>query len=371
MAGRVGSCTVLVFLGALVAGCSLGQLDSQYGVDGSVDGASTADSGDTGATGDGSDASDGCSAVENCTNGIDDNCNGLVDCADPMCKTAGFACTAAAIPPGWTLVAFSATTRPVCPAVYGAEQAVVSGVSGAADTCGCTCSGTSATCGGQDVYIAYPPGNACVSGNSIGVNTNNGACSSISTSISNMGFYTLFTAPAPTPASQQGTCSGSGKVTATPAPTFNAGATCAQPAQLGAGCSAGVCAPPTGMPFKACVAHAGSVACPTFGFTQQVLASTGSPGYVDMRSCGSRPCATALNCETFTNVALFSNGTCAGGPAFNVTNGCGMAGGSANIGSYQVGFTTSGDPTCQPTGASPPTGSVTLDSHVETICCPP
>jgi hypothetical protein len=361
------SSAAVVLLGVGIAGCALGQLDSQYGIaDGSADDAS--DSGkpaDTG--GDGVGAGDGCQPTENCTNGIDDNCDGLVDCADPTCKTAGFACTAASIPQGWTLVAFSATTRPVCPAGYGAEQAIVSGVGGAPDSCGCSCSGGPAVCGGQAVYNVYP--NACVTGSPVALNVNNGACSPAGTSVTSGDYYELSFAS--TPQAQQGTCSGSGVVNATPTPTFNAGATCAQPTQLGAGCSAGVCAPPTGTAFKACVSHSGAVACPTFGFTAQVLASPGKPGYVDTRSCGSCPCATSLTCTAFTNVALFSNGTCAGSPAYNVPNSCGLAGASASIGSYEVGFTSSGTATCQPTGSAAPTGGVSLDTSAETICCAP
>jgi hypothetical protein len=38
---------------------------------------------------------DACSLIpEDCTNGIDDNCNGKIDCADPECITAGFVCAA-------------------------------------------------------------------------------------------------------------------------------------------------------------------------------------------------------------------------------------------------------------------------------------
>jgi hypothetical protein len=36
---------------------------------------------------------DGCRSIpENCTNGVDDNCDGKIDCADPECVTAGFVC---------------------------------------------------------------------------------------------------------------------------------------------------------------------------------------------------------------------------------------------------------------------------------------
>ena len=50
------------------------------------------------------DASDGCvvrSAQENCTNGIDDNCDGKIDCDDPMCQPA-YECVPSWATTGWT-----------------------------------------------------------------------------------------------------------------------------------------------------------------------------------------------------------------------------------------------------------------------------
>jgi hypothetical protein len=280
----------------------------------------------------------------------------------------GFSCTASAIPAGWSLVAFTAKTRPVCPTMYGAEQAIISDVDGGPASCGCTCSGSSGVCAGTATYNAYP--NACSTGASgVNVAVNNGACGALGTTITAGDSYQLYFAS--TAQAQQGSCMGAGKVTGAPTPTFNAGATCATPAQLGAGCSAGVCAPATGTVFAACIAHPGSVACPTFGFTQQVLASTGTPGYVDGRSCGACPCATSITCGTVSSVALFPSGNCSGGAAIGINTGCQLAGAGTSIGSYEVAYASGGDPSCQPTGAAAPGGAVSLDSSVETICCAP
>jgi len=354
---------VLVALGVSLAGCSLGGLDTEYGTD------SGADAGDSGTEGgfDAPAASDGCAAKENCTNGVDDNCNGLVDCADPACTQAGFACTAAAIPPGWSFVAYSATKRPVCPTGFGTESAIISSPAGTADSCSCSCSGSSATCGGTASYNGYP--NACTTGaTGVNLSISNGTCQGVATSITSGDYYQLYYAS--TAVAQPGTCAGTGKITSAPAPTFDAGATCAAPAELGAGCSSGVCAPPTGAAFAACVSHPGDVACPTFGFTNKTLVSTGAPGWVDKRTCGACPCATSLSCSTVTNVALFTNGTCAGAAAYNINTGCQLANSSVGIGSYEISYGITGNAACQPTGSSPPGGNVTLDANVETVCCP-
>jgi len=364
--GRAGSCASLAVVGAMLAGCSLSGLDSAYVVDGGAGDASESDAADARA----GDSGDACQATENCTNGDDDDCNGLVDCADPHCTAVGFTCTAAAVPSGWTFIAFSDKTRPVCPAMYGVEQSIVSGVTGAADSCGCSCSGSAATCGGTATYVqTTSPGACTTSPSNVTLGVNNGACGATSQTVTAGDFYQLYYAS--TAVAQQGTCSGAGMVTAAPAPTFNAGATCDGPSQLGGGCSAGACAPPTGAVFVGCISHPGNVACPTFGFTQQTLASTGTPGWVDKRTCGTCPCATGLTCGTVSSVALFTNGSCAGGAAYGINTGCQQPTSSGNIGSYVVSYASSGNASCQPTGTSAPGGSVTLDSNVETICCAP
>ena len=363
-----GSRVALGLAGVLVAGCagcSLSGLDDRYGqVDASADAMGASEGGDGSSSGEA--GADACQPTENCLNGIDDNCDGKTDCADPQCTTAGYACTAAAIPAGWALVAYSAATRPVCPTAYATEQAVISGVDGGVASCGCTCSGSSATCQGTASYSGYP--NSCATGaTSVNLGVNDGACRTTSTGITSGDSYQLYFAS--TAAPQQGACTGTGMVQSAPTPTFSGGATCAAPAMLGTGCAAGTCAPPTGAAFQACIAHPGAVACPAFGFTQKTLVSTGSPGWVDMRTCGACPCATSLACGTVSNVALFTNGTCAGGASYNINTGCQLVNSNASIGSYEVSFPRSGSATCQATGSSAPGGSVTLDSHVETICC--
>lgn len=83
----------------------------------------------------GADACD--AAVEDCTNGLDDNCNGLVDCADPECASQGFACTPA-VPVGWSLVAYVENARPSCPVGWGASAPNVEGPDGGG-ACQCAC----------------------------------------------------------------------------------------------------------------------------------------------------------------------------------------------------------------------------------------
>jgi hypothetical protein len=362
---QLGPGAALVVLLATLGGCGLTQLDSEYGLDGSADAPHRPD-------GEGG-AADACSQPENCTNGVDDNCDGLVDCADPTCNKGGFACTPGDIPSGWTLVAYDATARPICPSSYGAggEQAVVTNVGGAAATCTCGCSGTAATCEGTAIIIGYP--NSCVMGTPVNLAVADGACSPATTSITATDSYELnFQSSV---SAEAGNCSGAGQVMGTLAPpTFSAGATCAVSSPLGAGCTTGVCAPAPGTGFVGCITHPGNVMCPTFGFSQPTLASTGTPGYLDMRGCAGCTCATTLNCGSVTNVALFASATCEGSAAFNVNSGCQLINTSGTNQGYKVSYgPLQGSAACVPTSATPPapTGAVVLDSSALTICCPP
>src|SRR6202020_1858700 len=103
------------------------------------------------------------------------------------------------------LVAYSATSRPVCPAHYGAETAIVGDPAGAADACGCVCSGGPAVCAGTATYSGYP--NACTTGAaSVNLAVNDGSCSATSTTVTAGDYYQLYFAS--TAVAQQGACTG-------------------------------------------------------------------------------------------------------------------------------------------------------------------
>src|SRR5262249_56746911 len=66
---------------------------------------------------DAADARDVCAPDENCLDGVDNDCNGLTDCADPAC-TAGYRCVAAP-PPAWSGFALYADRRTAgCPSSF-------------------------------------------------------------------------------------------------------------------------------------------------------------------------------------------------------------------------------------------------------------
>src|SRR5207247_1349188 len=89
-----------------------------------------------------------CALSEDCTNGVDDNCDQLSDCADPQCTT-GYTCTEAA-PAGWSapVVRFEGPGAP--PACTGQWP------NGAYDG-NATLAAGNAGCGGGTCCRARPP----------------------------------------------------------------------------------------------------------------------------------------------------------------------------------------------------------------------
>jgi hypothetical protein len=308
---------------------------------------------------------DGCATQEICNDGVDNNCDGLVDCADPQCGSMGFTCTAGPVPSGWTVAAFDATGRVACVGPYGPAQDVISNPVGGAPTCNCACSGTSASCGGTVTVFDMDP--ACTGGTTLGAfNIADGSCQSTSAAFSAAHGYTY----TPTEVVTQGACTGTPNVGSQPGVSFKAGESCALTGRLGGGCAGGnSCAPPVGPSFALCITHPGDVACPA-AFTTATIVSTGNPGYVDTRSCGACTCATNAGCAQPFNLEFFTSPSCSTMVTFPVVNPCSSPSSSFTAMSYQLSIRFTGDPTCQVQSASMPTGGVVLDSNLMTVCCP-
>src|SRR5580658_9755031 len=142
VASLVALLVALLGAGSLGA-CSLGGLE-----------ATPSDAGPDAAPMDAAKKTDGGTRPDGCAS---------VDCDDLACRSAGYSCTGAAVPAGWTLVAYSPDDRPVCPSGFEGEQAVVSDVAGGAASCSCVCGGGPAQCVGTTVYNGYYE-NSCSTG---------------------------------------------------------------------------------------------------------------------------------------------------------------------------------------------------------------
>jgi hypothetical protein len=294
--------------------------------------------------------------TENCTNGVDDDCNGHVDCDDPACG-AGFSCVD--VPAGWqgpfALLEGGNSVPPTPCAGFGTLKPLLSGGSGAQGapaTCSqCTCK---ATC--QPAALsAYPVGNSGCNGPAVTIpQPLPGACAAISDTAGS------FMAEPGTPS-----CASSLGMSSVPPSTWTkTDAICAPTATGTCGPAAGQCvANPPGQLAGPCILKAGSQGCPASFPT----AIQYSPTVVDTRSCTSCGCS-AGNVTCAGNTHLYAAAGCSGAITDSVPNdnACHVNPVSAlTFQSIQVDMAPNG--TCSPSGGAP-TGGV-MDGPVVTVCC--
>ena len=290
--------------------------------------------------------------AEDCANGLDDDGDQLIDCADSDCTGGGFACLLAS--DGWTPVAIRAGVDGACSGVY--DTPLVAGGVGVTSAeppeCSCPtcaspanagCGGSSATfytqqgCGGTAMPTTLAP-NGCsgVGGGPTGsiiVNPPalNGACQAVTTDVF----------PSDPPA-------------------FVGAARLCEGAELGAGCEAGLaCAPPTGA--TRCAVKAGDVACPS-----PFLKTKYFTDFVDGRQCNCS-CQLAGGCTG--DVSFHDSNTCSDAivsvPADGQCRSVTSVGGNPVIYAH---LTATSSATCQPHAS--PSGSVSPAGPM-TLCCLP
>lgn len=307
-------------------------------------------------------AADGCAhgGPEICTDGIDNDCNGLTDCADPACTALGYACVPP-VPSGWTYDAVDMTdAASSCPAGYGSQPLVVS-ASGGPAVCGCSCNvGKQPDCV-TGTILASVGVSSCTAGGMIGFVQTDGQCQAqtpTSNVPTNLGAL---------PLDAGGTCSASPTKTV-PSRSETDWLACSGP--LGAGCDGGQVCAIAGRAFTACVVGPGDAGCPP-GYSTR---STPGTGVSDTRDCSACACAAVPSGTTCDNATLsfWSNSSCSG-PAFEtvpVDGGCEGTGGAA-YGSFQYSADAVGTATCGvPTQSPTPTGGVSVTGQVSACCVP-
>jgi len=361
--------------------------------DGKVNGGDDTGSGDDATTGsgdssNGNDAGDDAgppidtgtdtcaSNVEICNNGIDDNCNGLIDCADPACGPASWTCTHQVVPAGWTVVEYASGATPptTCGGGYTAGSSVYEGpFPNAMCTCACNVT-TSGSCenGSFEYALSDQNGNCTVTGVPDPDTAGNGSCQAIG----GAGYPTTSSTKekiAPI-AYTPGACTASANTTKPPIPEN--GHVCAETTSAGAGCAnSGACVPAVQAGYSLCIqSPSGSApACPT-GFTNVHDVGT---GFTDTRGCSSCNCTgpTAECANPMVTLFTDPNGTCGDGGTGTVKadNGCDAInlgpGTTANptFHGYEYSATVTGE-ACGGSGSATPNGGVTL-TGAGTICC--
>jgi hypothetical protein len=313
-----------------------------------------------GATGEGGSAGTGGAAVtEDCFDGIDNNSDGMADCADSQC--AGVVVCAELPPDGWSGPGYHyahalGTPKASCPPTY-ASQDFYAGLTYGPAQCMCSChspEGAVCTMTGtayQDAGCTNPKTQFSLAscGNC------GGQCSSFTAN-------TILQSP--------GTCNALVTAGTAPAPSFTElHDWCGVPKST-AGCGAGkVCipTPPKGFPAGACIQKNGPQACPSSWPTAlQVSDQT----CTDTRDCaiGTCTCGQATNEGCIGTLIYFSSDGCdpatlvatytADGICHSEPPGAIRWAGSVN---HQGGQ-------CSPSGSATSTGSV-VPQNVTTICC--
>jgi hypothetical protein len=302
---------------------------------------------------------------EVCNDGIDNDCNGLTDCADPACVPK-WSC-ATAVPAGWSLVEYADGARPGCDPSYGTATDLVDTPTGDPATCACPCNvdpANKGSCVHGSYDVAYNGSTTSCPATSFSVASNDGACVPLGLASFNSvpGAKAKITPLPYTP----GTCTATLQKSVPPVQYQGQGRSCALTTTTGAGCaSGGTCAPKTSGAFNACVQQAGAQSCPA-GFGTRYVVGTLS----DTRDCtGACGCQETGSCQN-TKVTYFSNVGCNGTSAEVTADGqCDPN--NENTPHMYTSYKYSADVTnvqCNGSGATP-SGAVGLNGTT-TVCCP-
>ena len=295
----------------------------------------------------------GCAADENCFNGIDDDCDGLIDCEDPFCTAGATPKADCVTDPGSATLGLTALTT--CPSSHPTRTALKSGFTAA------SCQLGTASCASTDPGMciswrySYPGSSDCSSGVApLQINSTDGC---IPLAAVPSGTYYLWTPPAWF--NGPGCYSGSASKTA---PSFSGSeAFCTGATLVGGGCGGGkVCVPHA--PNHCVLKDGDQVACPG-GFTKDT-----TKYYLDF--------SDTLQCNFGCNGG--AQGSCSNGVQLdNTCTGDGQFGSASctpwtdvtNSWSKVKVLPPTSSGTCgtavlAPSGTSAPTGP-------KTVCCTP
>lgn len=313
-----------------------------------------------------SSSSSGSGMPEDCLDGLDNDLDGDIDCADADCTT-GFVCTDEA-PTGWSSVAIEqgmGAAPPAMPCVDGSmAESFFTGPAGAAECSACTCGAIAGTtCNGPSL-ACFPGSNNCGSGQQDWTNNfANGNCAKPDIGFGTINLSCRLTAQATV--GQSGSCPPSAS-DFTNKDTW-AGWVNSCGIKTGAGgCDAGkVCTPKPLDTQSLCIRQDGQQMCPN-GWNSVDAYVGGS----DDRSCSACTCAANPTCTGGTYQVFDSNGCAAGGdnPITVDNNTCRNVSALIDFGSWSVQKTppTAGG-SCTAQGGEA-MGSVQTKGPV-TFCC--
>jgi hypothetical protein len=294
--------------------------------------------------------------VEDCGNGIDDDNDGDIDCADSDCAAQGYSCTAGA-PDGWNgpIAVFEDSggdgVAPGCPASYPHLDFMG----------GSSPEGAPATC---EPCICQPPQPTCVATPFEAFSSKN-CKGSMSTFDTPDGVCVVLGSPTSLRpgAAAQGSlaCSVMGGKATVPPITWTSIAVACSSSSLGGGCETGVCTRRPEAPFgtQLCIWRSGDETCPsTYPHKRTPVEVT------DDRGCSMCDCATT-NAPTCTvTTTLYSDSGCQTPLVDNPAPG--VCASYLPVQSVIVNAVSSGSASCSASGGNP-TGDV--HKSETTFCC--
>ena len=258
---------------------------------------------------------DGCAPKESdCQDGIDNDCNGLADCADPAC-TPLFRCVT--VTPTWTGLTQYQDTRTACPATSPTSTDTFEALTVPPASCtACQCSPSGVTCGGS-AKLSCGPAGVCTTASTVSASVG-AACAALSApAVIDPLDACNVAAPAPAGSCAPGGPGGGGGVPNGAAPSFaKLSRVCGGTKATAAGCATGsVCVARTPLAVHGlCVARAvpdGTVApaCPAAFPSAHVTAPTAT-SFVDGRTCTACGCGALAGATCASRVTLFSGTDC-------------------------------------------------------------
>jgi hypothetical protein len=307
---------------------------------------------------------------EDCTNGVDDDCDEDIDCADSDCTGASgaFQC-APDTADGWTVVTFDGNAAGQCPSGYGNLTSVASEPANNGADCSCNCGSPQLNPCTQGVLTLNFGIMGCGGSVIAGTSSGTGACDSLASKVPQISNKDQATTMATKLAVKATACD----ATATPSVDPPIGAvTCTPTGPSGAGCPNQTACVPKAATGSVCIQHEGAMSCPAGGPMQRRIVAAPAD-VIDNRTCGACTCSSSATSCSGAKFTGYDDANCTGNPGtVDIDSVCHFAANGQNFtGDNHFKYTATPDTmNCAAASATTPVGGSFQVNNPITICCP-
>lgn len=307
---------------------------------------------------------------EDCTNGVDDDCDDDIDCADSDCTggSGTFQCSPDTAG-GWTVVTFDGNAAGQCPSGYGNLANVASAPADNGADCSCNCGSALLNPCTQGVLTLNFGVMACGGSVIAGTSSGTGACDALASTVPQISNKDQATTKATKLAVKATACDATSTLSVDPPISAF---TCTATAAPGAGCPNQAACVPKPATGSVCIQHEGVKSCPAGGPMQLHIVAAPAD-VIDKRTCGACTCsssATSCNGAKFTG---YDDDACMVNPAtIDIDGVCHFAlNGKHFTGNTHFKYTATPDTmNCAAASATTPVGGAFQVDNPITICCP-